>query len=213
MKIKTINLDEYVTLDTKEKRNTIVLKDLNSTVDIEDNRTASFIITTSTPDTDKDIIVPEGIDFTHYQKNPVVLWQHNRDQLPIGKCVGLTRTGKGWKAEVQFPPEGVYSFADDVYQMVKAGYLNAVSIGFIPTDVDPNRLKGYTINECSLFEFSIVTVPANPECLIVNDTSKSLTDNDFRTEKEITSEDIPEKINIEVWKKKKLFELYKYNYI
>ncbi|MBS1016879.1 HK97 family phage prohead protease [Acetobacter persici] len=185
-----ISLKEYSKLKDYEKRDAIVVKDIDINADEGESRTASFIITTGTPDTDRDIILPDGIDFTYFNRNPVVLWQHDKDQLPVGKCISVQKIDNGWKATVEFISKDISPFADTVYQMVKSGFLNAVSIGFLPTDLDPNEYGGLTINKCNLFEFSIVTIPANPECLVV-DVNK----------------------NIKLTKLKKKIQLYKYNNI
>lgn len=170
---KHIDYREFVKLDTKEQEKYMVVKDVDLAIENIEDRKATFIITTSTPDTDNDVIVPEGIDFTHYVKNPVVLWQHNRDLLPIGKCLpeSITKTANGWSATVQFPDEGIDAFSDKIYWYVKNGYLSATSIGFIPTDTDLGN-NGYIFNKCTIFEFSIVTVPANPEALIIREENK-----------------------------------------
>lgn len=87
----------------------------------------------------------------------------------------------GWKAVVEFVPANVSPFAEQVYQMVKGGFLSAVSIGFLPTDIDPNSHGGFTINKCFLFEFSVVTVPANPEALLIDVKSASLSDSETKS--------------------------------
>lgn len=163
-----ISLKEYAKLDEIKKRDAIVVKDIDITADEGEARTASFIITTGTPDTDRDVINPDGVDFTYFNRNPVVLWQHDKDQLPVGKCISVQKIDNGWKATVEFVSADISPFADSVYKMIKSGFLGAVSIGFIPTDLDPNEYGGLTINKCNLFEFSIVTIPANPECLMVD---------------------------------------------
>lgn len=166
MKIKTLNVKEYI--NEKDKSDCLVTKDLEIKLGDVEDRTASFIISTGSVDTSGDTVNPDGFDFSNFDKNPQVLWQHNRDQLPIGKCISHQKIENGHIATVEFVPAEISPFAEQVFQMVKGGFLNAVSIGFIPTDLDPNSFGGYDIHELSLFEFSIVTVPCNPECLVVN---------------------------------------------
>lgn len=170
MKIKTLNVKEYVR--EEDKTHCIVSKDLQiSDVDVED-RKISFVISTGSVDTSGDIVNPDGFDFTNFDKNPQVLWSHDREQLPVGKCVSHRQIENGHVATVEFVPAEISPFAEQVFQLVKNGFLNAVSIGFIPTDLDPNSFGGYDINKLSLFEFSIVTVPCNPECLVINTEKK-----------------------------------------
>lgn len=170
-KTKHLNIKEFVRLDKDQREDVLVTKETSihlDDVDLE-NRTATFIITTGTPDTSDDVVVPEGVDFRFFDKNPVVLWQHNRDELPVGKCISHKQINNGHIATVQFATEDMNPKAEQVFRLIKEGFLSAVSVGFIPTDLEPNSYGGYTINNCYLFEFSIVTVPANPECLVVDD--------------------------------------------
>ncbi|GBR14121.1 HK97 family phage prohead protease [Gluconobacter frateurii] len=178
-KTKHLNIKEFVSLDKDQREDVLVTKDVSIKLEDVDSesRTASFIITTGTPDTSADVVVPDGVDFTFFDKNPVVLWQHNRDELPVGKCISHKKISNGHIATVEFAPSEMNPKAEQIFQLVKSGFLSAVSVGFIPTDLEPNSYGGYTINNCFLFEFSIVTVPANPECLIVEQTkpkSKSM---------------------------------------
>lgn len=192
MKIKQLSIKEFT--EEKDKSNSIVIKDYAVNLEAVEDRTATFIITTSTPDTVQDIIDPDGVDLTNYMKNPQFLWQHDRDQLPIGKCLSISKVPNGLKATFEFISADIYEFADTAFKMVQNGFLNAVSVGFIPTDIDPNEHGGFTINKWILFEVSLVTVPANPEALIVEDTPEP--------EKKF-------KNKIEVFKRKKLLSIYK----
>lgn len=127
-------------------------------------------VVVSTGDTDRegDIIDPVGIDFTAYKSNPVVLFQHDHDE-PIAKCEQIGVVKGRVEALVQFPPEGVNSKSDEVYGLIKAGVLNAVSIGFIPKSWSPieGSKFGRRFTTCECIEFSVVSVPANSNALII----------------------------------------------
>lgn len=77
--------------------------------------------------------------------------------------------GKQLVATLEFPTAELSPFGDQVYQLVKAGYLNAASVGFLPTkwsfSDDPGRRLGIDFEEQELLEFSIVSVPANAGAL------------------------------------------------
>ncbi len=130
-------------------------------------RTLVVRITSPAPDRSKDTVQPTGMNANNYEKNPVVLYAHNYADIPIAKCNNLKVTDEGILASVEFPQEGVYAKADTVYAMYKGGFLNAWSIGFMPTDYDENDQGGYNFKEWELFEFSAVPVPDNPEALTV----------------------------------------------
>lgn len=164
-----LTVKEYVNTPKDVRKDALVIKDFTSSITASDDRTATFIITTGTPDREQDIVVPKGISIEHYLKNKVVLWGHDQTILPIGKCIEIQPTDNGWQAIVEFAPAEANPMAEQVYQLVKGGFLSAVSIGFIPLELELNDLGGYTITKSELFEFSIVNVPANPEALIIEE--------------------------------------------
>ena len=77
-----------------------------------------------------DIVVQEGIDTKSFMKiGGTVLWQHDGDH-PIAKAVSIGVEGGQLRSLVQFPDEGISAKADEIYGLVKAGIVNATSIGF-----------------------------------------------------------------------------------
>ena len=142
--------------------------------DKENKRTMEFIASKEVADRDNEIIKIKGIDLKNYKKNPIILWSHNRNDLPIGKATRITKSGDTLKMKVQFADYETNPFADQVYRLLKGGYLNATSIGFMPDyeKVEYNEKKRQRIfNKVELFELSIVNVPANQEALA---TGKSI---------------------------------------
>ena len=98
-----------------------------------------------------------------------MLWAHQRGELPIGKAVKVTKTRNGeMRIKVKFAEPDEYSFADTIYKLIKGGYLNAVSIGFIPdfNEISTDEKTGARIfNKSELLELSVVPVPANQGAL------------------------------------------------
>lgn len=113
-----------------------------------------------------EIIDQEGWDLKNFTKNPVILWGHNvrADRPPIGKALRVWKDGenKGKKLmfKVQFDLQD--SFAAEIYRKVKDGFVNTVSVGFMPMEREDNK---YT--KAELLELSFVPVPANPEAIVV----------------------------------------------
>jgi Zn finger protein HypA/HybF involved in hydrogenase expression len=125
------------------------------------------IITTRAVDRDGEIVDPEGGIFEHYVKNPVVLWAHQYDQLPIGKNIWIKSAAEGLIAKTVYAK---HPFAQEVYQYKRDGFPLATSIGFIPLTkkmYDPKKNNGikclYT--KWVLLEYSAVPVPSNPEAV------------------------------------------------
>lgn len=149
--------------------------------DKEEDRTVEFVGSREIVDRDGDVIKVDGIKTENYERNPVVLWGHDRYSPPIGKTISIKKTKKEIRMKVQFATMEEYSFADTIYRLAKGGYVNAVSIGFAPNfdKIEYPRENGkkdgpYRIfNEIDLLELSVVPVPANQSALV---TGKALQD-------------------------------------
>lgn len=133
-------------------------------------REMTFTISTDIVDRMGDTIDVKGWDLEAFKKNPVVLWAHDNESLPVGKATRVWIDGEKLKATAEFTPEGMARFNDTVFDMLKGGFLNAVSVGFMPKDwkfvEDADRRFGIDFLKQELLEFSVVSVPANPEALV-----------------------------------------------
>lgn len=147
-----------------------------STKDLGDG-VLEAVITTSSTDRHSENIITTGIDTSNYMDNPVVLYGHDYEGLPIGKSLKLTEMKNKIKARFQLAVEE-YPFAATVYEMVKSGYLSAVSIGGVVRKWSDDYR---TIEEMEMVEFSIVPVPANPEALITSRSLEKATGKDLET--------------------------------
>jgi len=138
----------------------------------ETSRTIRFIISNETKDRSGDICKLSGWRLNNYLKNPVVLFEHDADNPPVGKCVEIGVVNDALVATVEFMPASVPIYgarAEAIFQMCKTGYLNATSVGFKTLDFERSKDKdGHMIfKEMELCEFSIVTIPDNPQALIL----------------------------------------------
>ncbi|PAK77821.1 HK97 family phage prohead protease [Acetobacter fabarum] len=144
----------------------------------EEGRQLRYVITTDAVDRMQDKISADGWDLTAYLQNPVVLWGHDHD-LVIGKAVSVVQESNGLSATVEFQPSDmpiVGPWADYAYRSGLSGFVRATSVGFYPkewefTD-DEDRgaddwFPGIDFKRQELTEFSIVSVPANPEALLL----------------------------------------------
>lgn len=97
-------------------------------------------------------------DITNYARNPIITWAHDYSRPPIGKGrVGFE--GADMVVDVDFDRADPY--AADIERKVRAGYLNAVSVGW--SDVDSG---GATRHD--LLEIAVVPVPADPGALAIS---------------------------------------------
>ena len=134
--------------------------------DVEERSITSYV-SKSNVDRGGDIVLPSGLDDKNYRKNPIVLFNHNYD-APVGKNLWLKKEKDGVLAKTQFAKT---LFADDIFQLVKEGVLSAYSIGFIPQTWEwDDKEQIMTFKEWELLEYSVVSVPMNPEA--VNESLK-----------------------------------------
>ncbi len=123
-----------------------------------------------------DEVVEQKWDFTRYQKNPVILWAHNKaaghDGRPIGRGENIRVEGKGadaqLKMDIVFASKEANPFADSVFQLFQEGMLKSVSVGFRPRDVrleTRNDQEIFVLSNNELYELSVVPVGSNPDAI------------------------------------------------
>jgi HK97 family phage prohead protease len=123
----------------------------------------------ATPDRDGDTISPTGWKLDGFAKNGPILWAHNPYEPPVARARKTWFDASALYAEMEFAGAEVYAFAETVYQLIKGGFLNAVSVGFRPLKWTRNEGRGpFAIDfvEQELLEISIVPIPSNPDALI-----------------------------------------------
>lgn len=160
---------EVKNMDKKEKK----YMDFSAKIKAEDEekRVITAIGSSSNVDRDKEIVNVKGLDINKYKENPVLLWAHKHDSLPIGRAIKISKTKDGeLKFELEFADAETNPFADTVYRLYKGGFLNAFSIGFLPDykSVEYDEKSGVvTINKSELLELSAVPVPANSDARVI----------------------------------------------
>ena len=138
---------------------------------VEDGeRAIDFVISTDSLDRQGDRISQDGWKLDSYRKNPVVCWAHDYESLPVARARNVRVEDGKLKARAVFMDAGAVRFNDIVFEMCRAGFLNAASVGFMPRkwnwSEEDDRRFGVDFIEQELLEFSIVPVPANPDALI-----------------------------------------------
>ncbi len=144
----------------------------SGTIERAADGTVSFTASSLDADRYGDTIDQAGWKLTNFKANPVMLWAHSHHTPPVGKApgVGLVN-GNLSTGPVTFTSDEEHPFGAQVGRMVKGGFLNAVSVGFLPSKWEERydeggRFKGYHFTEMELLEISVVPVPANPHALI-----------------------------------------------
>jgi len=156
-------------------------------IDPNEERTIIAKISTINTDRDMEVIDPQGVDITQFMTNPVVLWDHQHSDAPIGKILKIEKTKQAIYAKIKM---ATTQKATEVWKLIKGGFVKACSIGFI---VNENITKGTqkfiekakelgadidnTVNiitACELVENSFVSIPSNRDALITAISSKSI---------------------------------------
>ncbi|KKN71744.1 hypothetical protein LCGC14_0418100 [marine sediment metagenome] len=116
------------------------------------------VATDFSKDRDGERIDPAGVDLRSFKKNPIMLFGHNHQQLPIGTAESIRKSAH----DITFEPlfSNATQLAREVAALWKEGVLKAVSIGFIPKEVEDN-----IFTKTELIEISVVNVPSNPNAL------------------------------------------------
>lgn len=113
-------------------------------------------------------IIEQSWNLERFQKNPIVLYQHDRWE-PIGSAEDVAVEDGALKATLVLAPAGLSAAADKAWGLIEAEILRTVSVGFMPADVRYEKRNGKDVcvlanNE--LREISLVSLPANPDAVI-----------------------------------------------
>lgn len=149
-----------------------------------DARVIRFRASGSNPDRDGDVLLAKGWKLDNYKNNPVFLWAHQGREPPVGKTIDIFNTDNELVQDVQFAAKGSdydewpthIPSPDTLLKLYKNGFLNAVSVGFMPikwANVEDENTRnqlglgrwGVLFEEQELLELSSVTVPSNPNAL------------------------------------------------
>jgi len=130
--------------------------------------TVDFLHTVKIVDRDSEVIIPSGGKLENIRKDPVFLWQHNRQIPAIGRILfdQIRITENDIFAPVKFDLDD--PFASLIFNKYANDFLHAVSISFIPTEFGEPVMddqRGATIKEWEWLETSAVNIPANPDAL------------------------------------------------
>ena len=112
----------------------------------------------------------DGLSTENYLRNPVVMWAHDAvgrspsGGLPIGRTLNLAKTSAGQiVAEFEFLSDD--PFVQRVQNAWDKGFLQAASISWVPLESAPVKGGGWRDARADLLEWSIVSVPADPDAL------------------------------------------------
>ena len=139
-------------------------------------------ISTNAVDRDGDVLLPAGLDAKEFRENPVMLFGHDQNKLPIGTWTRLEKQSDAIIAHGTLatrPPQHPMTEEwgpDTILHLIREGVIRAVSVGFMigehrePTTKDVSRYGDSVrriVSKWRLVEVSIVPIPANQDALIM----------------------------------------------
>lgn len=133
------------------------------------SRTFPVVASTGDVDSYDTILDPASWKLERYALNPVVLFSHDDDDLPIGTASNVRLEGDLLKADVTIVSAKAHPLADFVLNSVAEGALRGVSVGFLPGDYSVEEIEGKEVlrlldNE--LYEISLTAAQSNANALI-----------------------------------------------
>lgn len=180
-------LSEKFKTDLKFNPNSVIERKevfINKVQSVNDEEgSCECIISTEEPDRVGDVVVSTGIDTSEFKKIPSVYVNHNYAALPVAVCESLVHKGKEIIAKIKFVT--AVPAIKNIFELVKAGALRGVSIGFEPQEMLQKGTREFDtyvkdammdsailskirriFKTWKLYEFSVCSVPANSSCYI-----------------------------------------------
>tara|TARA_R110000772_G_scaffold120829_1_gene227118 strand:- start:46 stop:606 length:561 start_codon:yes stop_codon:yes gene_type:complete len=130
-----------------------------------------FVISNETVDRHGTIFMADGWDLANYRKNPVVVYNHDRNNANPDTIIGTSEVrleGKELIATVTFEDAENNPLAGKVRSKVENGILRSASIGAIPQEGAWEVRNGEDVlvfTRQELLEWSIVSVPSNTDAV------------------------------------------------
>jgi len=115
----------------------------------------------SCPTLDRDVeIVPvDAIDTKEFEKNPIILYGHDRSEV-IGRAVKIEKRTEGLWLKVL-----ISKTATKVRTLIEESCLSSFSIGFQIKDYDFLKTGELVYKDINMLECSVVPIPANPDAI------------------------------------------------
>lgn len=139
----------------------------------EGRMSATFTISTPTPDRSEDVMNPRGCLLNNYAKNPVVYFDHGFNlSLPIAKSEDengeLTVSIHDGHVEATGYFSQKLKESQQIFDLVVEKILRTSSVRFTPVKYNlraSSERGGYDMAEWELLEWSVVGIPDNPEAV------------------------------------------------
>lgn len=136
------------------------------------SNTNTFVLSDESVNSYGFIVQTAGIDTAQFERNPVMLYMHDRDNGVVGRWENIRREGNKLLADAVFDEST--DLGAKIKKQVDNGFLRCVSIGI--DNVTQEELNGVqTVTKCRLIEVSIVDIPSNSNAVKLFRPSGSFT--------------------------------------
>lgn len=129
-------------------------------------------VVASTDDEDSHGTVLRNWNLERYQRNPTVLFAHNRFDLPIGTASNVVQQGNRLEADITFLDEADNPVAERCLRCTRKKALRGVSVGFrrgagtkVSTEYRDGNREVLAIEGAELCEISMLPIGSNPNAL------------------------------------------------
>lgn len=138
-----------------------------------DNKTSNtFILSDESLNSYGFVVKTDGIDTAQFERNPVMLYMHDRENGVVGRWENIRKEGLTLLADAVFDENT--ELGAKIKQQVENGFLRCVSIGI--DNITQEELNGVqTVTKCRLIEVSIVDIPSNSNAVKLFRSSGSFT--------------------------------------
>lgn len=120
--------------------------------------TNTFVLSDESRNSYGFVVKTAGIDTTQFQRNPVMLYMHDRESGVVGRWENIRVEGAQLLADAVFDEST--ELGAKVKKQVDNGFLRCASIGI--EEITQETLNGVeTVVKCRLIEASIVDIPSN----------------------------------------------------
>lgn len=133
--------------------------------------TPVFRITSEVLDRAHDRVMGDGAKVENFNRNPVLLWDHESWTPAIGTAKVYRDASGQWLMEPNF--DGIGELSKDIAAKVAAGTLRTCSIRFKYLKHAYNDDGGLDVIEWELLEVSITNIPCNPEAERVKSSNQN----------------------------------------
>jgi hypothetical protein len=154
-------------------------------------------------------VLVDGVDIEQFKKNPVMLYDHNDWQLPIGKWENVRKENGMILADAILDYEDKDERTQQIIGKVERGFLNACTAGLVDLEAsDASELmlpgqNGYTVAKCRLREISLTPIGRNHNGLKLYDRDGNVMELTDKTDTKLLLSDfiVSQKITTNMSKK------------